>query len=55
MNINNFLLIIEVHVYVIDFQYQGNYCAKKFRPMNNNNMHINNITNYLTTNIKSML
>ncbi len=55
MNINNYLLIIKVHVHVIDFQYQGNYCAKKFSQMNNINMHVKNTTNCLTTNIKSML
>jgi hypothetical protein len=50
-----FLLIIEIHVYIIDYWYQGNYCAKKFNPMNNINMHLNNITDYLTTNIETML
>ncbi len=54
-SINNFLLIKKVHVYIIDFKYQGNYFAKKLIPMNNINMHLNNTTNYLTTNIRTML
>jgi len=43
--INNFLLTIKVHVYIIDSWYQGNYCAKKLIPMNNINMHLNNTIN----------
>ncbi len=34
-----FVLITEIHVYIIDYYYQGNYCAKKFNPMININIH----------------
>ncbi len=35
-----FVLITEIHVYIIDYYYQGNYCANKFNPMINVNIHV---------------